>query len=467
MAPGVAVAVVAAVAVAGAALLAPVAGAAAATIEDTSAGTAAGTVQYTGSSWTRCGGCSVATPNNSYHYGYTVGQSYTVRFRGSQLQVYAPTDQHGGIAAVTVDGAAAGAVDFYRSGPATNVLLWTSPQLADAEHAAVFTISGNTSSDAHVVVFDRAVASTGGTPPTTAPPTTPPPTQPPAGPAPGLSGAGVQNPYSFGSWRGAPVQVWETWNNLSSWGGMEGIPTVHTYFTGQGSAPFNVRFPGKMSFAQPMWAAGENADTCNSGASDAHMRNVFVNLRNAWGGDAYVRLGWEMDGYWFPQNYAPADPAGWVSCWRRWYGIIKSVSPGFRLVWNPNWASNTNGQGAFDVRTVWPGDQYVDAAGPDYYDYNIDPNATGTAGAPVGITRWRQFVAAHGKPFASPEWGLNTPNGGADDAGFIEQMYDAFTAAKASPTGLEYQSYFNLDGCVFQLTDGCNPTAGSRYQQLF
>jgi hypothetical protein len=59
------------------------------------------------------------------------------------------------------------------------------------------------------------------------------------------------------------------------------------------------------------------------------------------------------------------------------------------------------------------------------------------------------------------------PNGGVDDVSFIQQMYDAFQTAKNSSSGLAYESYFNLDGCVFQITDGCNPNAGARYQQLF
>ena len=64
-------------------------------------------------------------------------------------------------------------------------------------------------------------------------------------------------------------------------------------------------------------------------------------------------------------------------------------------------------------------------------------------------------------------WGLNTPNGGVDDVAFIQQMYDAFQAAKNSPSGLAYESYFDLDDCTYMITDGCNPNAGARYRQLF
>jgi hypothetical protein len=285
---------------------------------------------------------------------------------------------------------------------------------------------------------------------------------------PALTGAGTEDPYAWGAWRGTPLQVWETWNNFKTWAEMTGVPMVHTYFTGEGAAPYDKRFPGKMSFAQPMWALGEDANTCASGANDANMQKVFINLRAAWGGDAYVRLGWEMDGYWFPQNYAPSDPSAWVKCWRRWHAIIKGVSPGFKLVWNPNFESNTDGHGVFDVRTVWPGDEYVDIAGPDYYDWDIDPDETDTGGRPRGINTWLAFVASHHKPFASPEWGLNAPKGSGDNPVFIQQMHAAFQRAKNSPTGLEYESYFNLSGCDFQLnTGGCNPNSSALYRQLW
>jgi hypothetical protein len=246
---------------------------------------------------------------------------------------------------------------------------------------------------------------------------------------------------------------------------MEGVPTLHTYMTGEGAAPFDVRWTGKVSIGQPMWAAGESAATCAGGGNDGHMTAVAQAIKGAGFGDAYIRLGWEMDGSWFGATQgAWSDPTGWVSCWKRWHDILKGVSADFRLVWNPNFSSNT-GAGDFDVRTVWPGDAYVDAAGPDYYDWNIDPAATGFQGAPVGIDSWVRFVVdEHHKPLAMPEWGLNTPNGGGDDPAFINQVFDVLDRLKAAGQ-LEYASYFNLDGCTFMLhLQGCNPSSADAYQ---
>ena len=131
-----------------------------AVIEDTTVGSSTGTVEYTGSSWTVCGGCDVPTPNNSYRYAYVVGDSLTVRFHGSQLKVYSPAEPHGGVAQVTVDGKAAGTVNFCAETKA-NGLRWTSAPLDDADHVATFVISGATGCVEHVVGFDRAEVTTG------------------------------------------------------------------------------------------------------------------------------------------------------------------------------------------------------------------------------------------------------------------------------------------------------------------
>jgi hypothetical protein len=398
--------------------------------------------------------------------------------------VVAPDDAAGGVADVAVDGAPARVptVDFAAADPEnrTSDVRWDSGPLEPGEHEATFTIRAG---DDQVALLDRAeVHSVAGDPvppddtttTTTAPPpttTAPPPTAPPStdpppagGGAPGLLGAGVEDPYEFASWLGRPVDIWETWQPQTSWADMEGLPTVHQYFTGEGPAPFDRRWEGQLSLGQPMWAAGEDAATCASGANDGHMATIGQGLVDAGFGDTWVRLGWEMDGYWFGATQgAWSDPTGWVDCWRRWHDVLSDVAPDLRFVWNPNFSSNT-GAGDFDVRTVWPGDDYVDAAGPDYYDWDLDPQATGAGGAPIGIDEWVDFVVGeHGKPFVMPEWGLNTPNGGGDDPAFIHQVFDVLDALKAQGM-LAYASYFSLIDCTFEVhVDGCNPAATAAY----
>lgn len=469
-------------------------------IQDTDVGDTPGTVEFTGDSWTRCRGCDVATDDGSYSYGYSEGQSYTVRFEGVRIRVFAPDDRHGGLAQVTLDGAAAEppTVDFLTSGQPANKLIWDSGVLEDGEHAVTFTIEPvQDGRDATVALFDHAEVETaeGGTgvaddeagdgaddeavteeadaaaaaepaeSATAEPATAAAPEQATqAGAAPGYLGVATYDPYEFESWLGRSVDVWETWNGYT-WPEMLNVSGLHTYMTGEGAAPFNRRWEGKASIGQPMWSKGESAQTCNSGANDDNMRTVAQNIADAGFPDAYIRLGWEMNGYWFGDTQgAWQDTEGWITCWRRWHGILKGVSPDFKLVWNPNWNSNTGG-GAFDVRTAWPGDEYVDAAGPDIYDWNLDPAATSDTGEPNGIDAWIDFVVnEHNTPFAMPEWGLNVRDGGGDNPEFIQTITSRLSDLKAQGM-LEYASYFNLDGCNFQIQgDGCNPQSGEAYR---
>lgn len=91
--------------------------------ENTATGTANDQVEYTGNSWTICtgGGC-VSTSGGSYHYGYTAGHSYTLRFNGARLVLWAPNDTSGAsAAAVLVDGQPAGTANFYEAVSANRV----------------------------------------------------------------------------------------------------------------------------------------------------------------------------------------------------------------------------------------------------------------------------------------------------------------------------------------------------------
>src|SRR6185369_3232231 len=83
-----------------------------ATIEDTNVGTGPNQVSYSGS-WTVCGGCSPATPNNSFRYSTAAGASATIHFTGTQLKIYGVREPAGGLARVSVDGAPSVTINTY------------------------------------------------------------------------------------------------------------------------------------------------------------------------------------------------------------------------------------------------------------------------------------------------------------------------------------------------------------------
>jgi beta-mannanase len=251
---------------------------------------------------------------------------------------------------------------------------------------------------------------------------------------------------------------------------MEALYTVHANFTGE-KAPFTTRFSGKMSFSQPLWAKSDNASMCANGGLDQHYRNIATGLKNAGFPDALIRLGWEHNGDWFWWHATPDTAGQWVQCFRHAYDAFKSVDPRFVIAWNPNNSSDIAG---LDTRTTYPGDDKVDVIGPDLYDhfpsypdqsawdanYNLTQN-----GSPHGIGAWIAFASAHNKPMTFPEWGLDR-NNSTDNPFFINKMADTFATLR-SQGKLYWESYFNLEGCTFQVTDGCNPNASAAYVQRF
>ncbi|HMJ15117.1 MAG TPA: hypothetical protein VK524_27070, partial [Polyangiaceae bacterium] len=242
-----------------------------------------------------------------------------------------------------------------------------------------------------------------------------------------LIGLGFGDTRAWASALGrASLDIQEQWNDPpddkvgsdAQWNFMQNLYSVQQHIV-------DARWPGKVSFAQPMWGGGskgnestgwnpyigEGPKTCASGSNDSRMRSVIQNLKTKIGGSAYIRLGWEFNGNWYPnQNaWAGASPysgdykADWKACWVRWYDIIKSVSADFKVVWNPNWANKGNcwNDTNTNILDYWPGAEFVDAAGPDQYDANCnsraqDPNARGNFGEPIGIMAWADWVIAQG-----------------------------------------------------------------------
>ncbi len=292
-----------------------------------------------------------------------------------------------------------------------------------------------------------------------------------------LSGAGTYDPYAFGAWRGRPCEVWATWNKFDTWPQMRGIPSVHRYFTGTGQAPFNRRFPGRMDFAQPLWARGETADTTAAGDNKGHFEAVAKALVDAGHGDAYVRLGWEHTGDWFWWHVTDATAAAWTAGFRRVHDIFKGVSDEFRLVWCPNKSSNFG----FDARKSYPGDGYCDVVAVDWY--NIWPASHSAAewdaqfmrvdskGAPVGLGAWLAYARSLNKPFALPEHGLdagpgfNSANGSGDDPHYFTEIHDV---CSDPANNVEYECVFNLRSENFQIFPSLKfPRASTEYLRLW
>ena len=134
----------------------PLAATRSAVIEDTDGGIGVGRVSY-GGNWTVCGGCLPTTPNRSFEYSLTAGDTATVQFTGTQVKIYGVKERAGGIASVQLDNGPSTNVDTYAS-TSSNALIYDSGVLSNGVHTAILTNLGkrNAASAAFAVSFDRA-----------------------------------------------------------------------------------------------------------------------------------------------------------------------------------------------------------------------------------------------------------------------------------------------------------------------
>jgi hypothetical protein len=126
------------------------------TVEDTSAGTNINQFEYHGS-WTTCAGCQPATANASYHQTSTNGATATLRFNGTQVNLYGVKSPTGGIATITLDGGAPANFDSYAPLSAA-ALVYSTPNIAPGAHTMVITntTSQNAASTGTQLSIDRA-----------------------------------------------------------------------------------------------------------------------------------------------------------------------------------------------------------------------------------------------------------------------------------------------------------------------
>ncbi len=138
-------------------------------LNDATTGTAANQFEFVGS-W--IAGADIPAYQGNHHYTKAAGTSYRVRFSGTQVKIYATTAPNQGIQAVSIDGGPETMVDLYSASRAHQVLVYTSPVLADATHTLKVRVTGtkNGSASDSFVVADRVDVTL-----STAPPPPPPP----------------------------------------------------------------------------------------------------------------------------------------------------------------------------------------------------------------------------------------------------------------------------------------------------
>jgi len=283
----------------------------------------------------------------------------------------------------------------------------------------------------------------------------------------------VAQSKAFATWRGRPNGVIVDTLDLHRFAHIAD-PSRWTACWGRGA-------PVVYGVAMVMQGDGGSLRAGAAGAYDGYFHSMARKLIAGGQPGAWLRLGFEFNGSWFPWR-AAGDPAAFATYYKRIVDVMRAV-PGahFKYVWNP-----TIGAEEFPAERAWPGRAYVDAIGIDLYDASWAP---GTYRIPVGSTAaqtrarqdtawqhyktmdhgldwWVRYAAARHKPLALPEWGLvpTSHNGGGDDPMFIQRVHDW-----ASQHSLAFESYFNAVGDLgdHRLLSGHYPQAAKRYRQLF
>ncbi|MGA2473526.1 MAG: glycosyl hydrolase [Acidimicrobiales bacterium] len=302
--------------------------------------------------------------------------------------------------------------------------------------------------------------------PTTPPPTTPPPTDAP------LQGVyvGAADPTGIASF----ARTTETSPTIASdylpmndgWTGMDGAGGSLNWLVepwdGSGYT---------LSLGVPMIpdnSSGTAVGTLAQGATGAY-NSYFVTLAQTLvaGGasHAYLRIGWEFDGSWFPWSATSSGAeASYASYFQQIVTAMRSV-PGeaFQFVWNPDAGAFT--ESGYSVQAAYPGNAYVNVIGLDAYDQTwatlqTPANAWSSTLLPA-LTAAQKFASSLGKPLALPEWGViirSDGHGLGDDPYYINHMISWMETAT---NDVAYESYFDYDasGLNSQITGGSFPNS--------
>lgn len=174
--------------------------------------------------------------------------------------------------------------------------------------------------------------------------------------------------------------------------------------------------------------------------------------------DAIIRIGWEMNGDWFPWAAAGRE-ADYIAAYRRVVAIFRAASPKFSFDWCVNWGPN-----AAPADLAYPGDDVVDTIGMDVYDAKTDKDPVArwrdeVLNAPYGLRWLDDFAARHDKKMSLGEWGLGLKDA-PDNPYFVERMSGWL---KAHSARVAFHVYFDVP----PLAEGKFPRGRERFIELF
>jgi mannan endo-1,4-beta-mannosidase len=164
-----------------------------------------------------------------------------------------------------------------------------------------------------------------------------------------------------------------------------------------------------------------------SGVFDGYIAQFATEARN-WGHPFFLRPNWEMNGNWFPWSELANGngPGQYVAAWRHIHNIFSAVgASNATWLWCP-YADTENRLKKTPLKTLYPGNGYVDWTCLDGYNWGRNP---------VNPKPWRSFSelfdpayrevtkkVAPRKPLMLAEF-ATSPNGG-HKAAWIREMFE-------------------------------------------
>jgi hypothetical protein len=278
----------------------------------------------------------------------------------------------------------------------------------------------------------------------------------------------------FATWLGRDVDYVVAYANSDRWDWLADVgDLVRTYIA------WVKRKPGRrLVLSVPLLVKQSEGNMAGvaRGDFDAHFRRLAENLVKDGVGDSIIRLGWEMNGEWYPWAAGRTEQSrsNWRNAWRRVVGVMRRV-PGAKFEFD--WTMNSGDAGTGTrFAEVYPGDEWVDIIGLDTYDIKYDDCAISPqgrwdfiVGQRNGLREHKAFAESRRKPMSYPEWGLWVTGppycGGGDNAFYIERM-----AAWIKSNDVRYHAYFNVGPYAYYHREhrlSRNPRAQAAFKAAF
>lgn len=180
-----------------------------------------------------------------------------------------------------------------------------------------------------------------------------------------------------------------------------------------------------------------------------------------------LRIGHEPNGSWYPWSTAnnPVEMSFYRQAWRHAHDAVTRVCP--RVRYNLSFTVGLGGAAA--IAGHYPGDDYVDIMGLDFYDYagSTTTDQFQSAQGTCGFADIAVFARAHGKHVSLDEWGPSTRADikVRDNPFYVRSIFHALLRLQDQYADtVLYDSYFNSSN---NHNLDVNPRCSAEYRLLW